>query len=89
MRKRETKIHLAAAQAPLFACPVCGQPLQVTAGSLVCVNGHVRDFSHKGTLNFLNQQVATEYTTPMLAARRRMLNAGLFTPFLAAMAAKL
>ncbi|MEE6737086.1 SAM-dependent methyltransferase, partial [Lacticaseibacillus paracasei] len=54
MRKRETKIHLAAAQAPLFACPVCGQPLQVTAGSLVCVNGHVRDFSHKGTLNFLN-----------------------------------
>ena len=64
MRKRETKIHLAAAQAPLFACPVCGQPLQVTARSLICANGHVRAFSHKGTLTFLNQQVAPEYTPP-------------------------
>lgn len=89
MRKREAKIELAAQQTPLFACPVCAQPMQVKAGSLICSKGHRRDFSRKGTVNFLNQQVATEYTATMLAARRRMLTAGLFTPFLDAMAAKL
>ncbi|WP_225352531.1 methyltransferase domain-containing protein [Lacticaseibacillus nasuensis] len=35
------------------------------------------------------EAVATEYTSEMLAARRRVLQAGLFTPFLQAIAAQL
>ncbi|TLQ51505.1 methyltransferase domain-containing protein [Lacticaseibacillus casei] len=89
MRKREEKIQLAAQQEPLFACPVCGNAMRIEKDSLVCSQGHVRDFSRKGTVNFLSQQVATEYTATMLAARRRMLAAGLFRPFLDAMAVHL
>lgn len=82
MKKRATKSAWAAAQSPLFACPVCGAALGVEAASLVCENAHRVDFAKKGTVNFLRRPVATEYTKPMLAARRRVLNAGFFTPFL-------
>lgn len=89
MRKIEAKAAWVAAHSPLYACPVCAAPLQVEGNSLQCANGHQYDLAKKGTVNFLSRQVSTEYTTDMLAARRRVLQAGLFAPFLAAIAAQL
>ncbi|MFD1484017.1 methyltransferase domain-containing protein [Lacticaseibacillus baoqingensis] len=81
MRKINQKAEWAAAQGPVFACPVCHEPLQAIETSLVCAAGHRFDLAKKGTVNFLNAPVKTEYTTEMLAARRRVLQAGLFAPF--------
>nr|WP_241865058.1 methyltransferase domain-containing protein [Lacticaseibacillus kribbianus] len=74
---------------PLFACPVCQAALAVDGLGLTCENGHRYDLAKKGTVNFLNKPVATEYLAPMLAARRRLLDAGLFEPFLAPIRAQL
>jgi 23S rRNA (guanine745-N1)-methyltransferase len=89
MRKIQQKAADIAAASPLFACPVCGGELSVTETSLICPDGHRFDLAKKGTVNFLNAPVATEYTEEMLAARRRVLQAGFFDPFLSAMAAQI
>ncbi|WP_179394336.1 methyltransferase domain-containing protein [Lacticaseibacillus absianus] len=89
MRKIMQKSAWLKAQGPLVACPVCQAVMTVSETSLVCVAGHRIDLAKKGTANFLNKPVATEYTTPMLAARRRILEAGFFHPFLTAIAAQL
>ncbi|WP_461226907.1 putative RNA methyltransferase [Lacticaseibacillus suihuaensis] len=89
MRKISEKAAAMAALGPLFACPVCHKPLAVDGLSLTCENQHRFDLAKKGTVNFLNKPVATEYLAPMLAARRRMLDAGFFKPFLDAIQAQL
>lgn len=86
MRKIEAKAQAIAAAGTLFACPVCGENLVSVGTSLVCANGHRYDLNKKGTVNFLNAPVNTEYGEEMLAARRRVLDAGFFSPFLNEMA---
>lgn len=67
----------------LWRCPICHAPFQmVTDHSLVCPNNHWFDVNKKGTLNFLNHQVKTEYQREMFLHRRHLLQAGFFTPFL-------
>lgn len=89
MRKINEKAATIAAAGQLFACPVCGGALTVSDTSLVCIQGHRYDLSKKGTVNFLSTPFPTEYTEPMLAARRRVLDAGFFDPFLNAIADQL
>ena len=89
MRKIQQKASQIAAASPLFACPVCSEPLSITDTSLICSQNHRFDLAKKGTVNFLNAPVATEYTETMLAARRRVLQAGFFDQFLNAIADKL
>ncbi|KRM72325.1 methyltransferase domain-containing protein [Lacticaseibacillus brantae] len=89
MRKIEQKIEFVQANPHLFACPVCGQELRPDQTSLVCDNQHRFDLNKKGTVNFLNAPVPTEYTETMLAARRRVLDAGFFSPFVDRIAAEL
>ena len=78
------KIDRAAAflqqHAGLFRCPVCHLAYDhVAEHSLVCPQGHNVDLSKKGMLYFMQRAVASEYDDAMLAARRRMLQAGLFS----------
>lgn len=74
----------------LFRCPVCHDPYDhVAEHSLVCPQGHNVDLSKKGMLYFMQRAVASEYDDAMLAARRRMLQAGLFTGITDAFAAHL
>lgn len=69
----------------LFACPVCHQPYQrVEKHTVSCANGHSLDFNRRGSLYFLPHAVTTEYDATMLAARRKMLTAGLFLPLVQA-----
>lgn len=89
LKKIDTKAQWAAGLGPLFACPVCHEPLFVEGHSFVCANAHRYDLAKKGTINFLNAPVKTEYTAEMLAARRRVLQAGLFSPFVDRIAAQL
>ncbi|WP_203623249.1 MULTISPECIES: methyltransferase domain-containing protein [unclassified Lacticaseibacillus] len=88
MRKIEEKAQ-AMAKLGVFACPVCGEALTVSQTSLLCANGHRYDLAKKGTVNFLAKPSATEYDTPMLEARRRVLQAGFFAPFVAAIQSQL
>ncbi|KRO16780.1 putative RNA methyltransferase [Lacticaseibacillus saniviri] len=82
MRKIFEKAQFVSDHPGIFACPVCGAELLRDELSLVCANQHRFDLAKKGTVNFLNAPVATEYSTNMLSARRTALNAGLFDPFL-------
>ncbi|MBM7616809.1 23S rRNA (guanine745-N1)-methyltransferase [Weissella uvarum] len=63
----------------LFQCPTCRAAYtEVDGHSLVCPNHHTLDVNKKGSLNFLNRNVDTEYDDAMLASRRKVLSAGLF-----------
>ncbi|KRL53142.1 rRNA large subunit methyltransferase A [Furfurilactobacillus rossiae] len=69
----------------MFRCPVCETPYEKIGGhTLSCPNGHTLDLNKKGSATFLKHNVVTEYDEPMLAARRRMLTAGLFAPIVKA-----
>lgn len=90
MKKIDQAAGFLAAHTQLFRCPVCLAPYETVVGhSLVCPNGHNVDLSKKGTLYFMQRAVASEYDNAMLAARRRMLQAGLFAGITGAFAAKL
>ncbi|MFB9769445.1 methyltransferase domain-containing protein [Lactiplantibacillus modestisalitolerans] len=85
MKKIDRGIAFVRANLARFRCLVCEQPYAAIDGhSLVCPNGHQLDFSKKGSLYFLTHQVQTEYDADMLAARRRVLQAGFFTPIVTA-----
>ncbi|ETY73884.1 methyltransferase domain-containing protein [Lactiplantibacillus fabifermentans] len=90
MKKIDRGIQFVNSQLNLFRCLVCNQSYERIDGhSLVCPAGHQLDFSKKGTLYFLTHQVQSEYDADMLAARRRILQAGFFKPIVAAINAAL
>ncbi len=67
-----------------FVCPLDGQPLVPGAGALVCASGHSFDISARGYINLLPVQFKRSRdpgdSKSMVAARRRVLGAGLFDP---------
>ncbi|AVK63275.1 23S rRNA methyltransferase [Lactobacillus sp. CBA3606] len=90
MNKMARGIQFVQANLGLFRCLVCDQPYDRIEGQSVgCANGHQLDFSKKGTLYFLTHQVQSEYDAAMLAARRRILQAGFFRPIVEAINAQL
>lgn len=88
MKKIDRAAAFLAQHTTLFECPVCHAPYDhVDEHSLVCPVGHRLDLSKKGMLYFMQRAVKSEYDDAMLAARRRMLQAGLFAGITAAFAA--
>jgi len=78
---------------PLFACPVCGEPMRVPderGRSLICPHRHAFDLSAKGYVNFLGAQrtrsTSSGYRKEAFLARRAMLERGLFEPVIEAVA---
>ncbi|MDR3191350.1 MAG: methyltransferase domain-containing protein [Lactobacillaceae bacterium] len=79
MKKIDKGTAFARAHVSMFRCLVDDLPYtQIDGHSLICVNGHRLDMNKKGSLVFLTHTVNTEYDDNMLAARRRVLSAGLF-----------
>lgn len=70
--------------APVFACPVCGQPLPPAPGSFVCANGHVFDVAREGYVNLLLAQHRHSkdpgYGKEMIVGRRDFFDAGHYAP---------
>lgn len=63
----------------LFKCPVCDNSfIEQTNNSIVCPNNHSLDISKKGTIQFINHKVSTEYDGLMLESRRRIIQTGFF-----------
>ena len=61
----------------LWRCPICHAPFQmVTDHSLVCPNNHWFDVNKKGTINFLNHQVKTEYQREMFFTPAALITSG-------------
>ena len=76
----------------LLACPVCAAPLTVDApgGPLACASGHAFDVAKQGYVNLLGARPpANADTAAMLAARERLLGAGLYDPIADAVAGRL
>ncbi|MFT8748039.1 methyltransferase domain-containing protein [Liquorilactobacillus nagelii] len=69
----------------LFRCPYCESAFrQPETKSLICQQGHSFDLSKKGTLYLLKKSYQTNYDDPALwQSRRKLLQAGLFTPIFA------
>lgn len=65
-------------------CPLCGEPLHQSSGSLVCTGRHTYDIARQGYVNLLPVQqkhsLAPGDTPAMLAARRAFLNEGHYAP---------
>jgi len=87
MKKIERGTEFVTKQLGLFQCPACHEPFKMVEGhSLVCENNHSIDVNKKGSLNFLNHAVNTEYDDDMLTDRRQVLQDGLFDGIVAAVA---
>ncbi|CAB4552457.1 MAG: methyltransferase domain-containing protein [Actinobacteria bacterium] len=75
----------------IFACPHCMQAFTPTAHGVVCPNGHTFDRAREGYLNLLIGGRLTSDAVPgdtpdSLAARRRFLSTGAYTPIANALA---
>lgn len=75
--------HFAALHNKLI-CPICHQPLQLTANSFKCVLGHCFDLSAHNYLNLAPQknQITNKYNAALFNARRQVFAAGLYSPLL-------
>jgi 23S rRNA (guanine745-N1)-methyltransferase len=73
-----------------FACPLDGLPLHVEGRALTCGAGHGFDVSASGYVHLLPVQFKASRdpgdSKPMVQARRRVLDAGLFDPLADAVA---
>lgn len=68
-----------------FICPACGAALQDTGASLRCPAGHTYDKARQGYVHLLPVQQKHSLLPgddrEMVAARRRLLQSGLYAPF--------
>ncbi|HTU15495.1 MAG TPA: methyltransferase domain-containing protein [Solirubrobacterales bacterium] len=67
-------------------CPHCGIELRENGGSLVCSNGHTANIARQGYVSLLGKYAGTHTadSAEMVAARERVLGAGLFDPIIEA-----
>jgi 23S rRNA (guanine745-N1)-methyltransferase len=89
---RDQDIALFTKMQDALACPLCARPLRVEnqqAWVLICDARHTFNIAREGTVNLLttHRQKASGYGADELAARRRMLQAGLFAPLTQGLAA--
>lgn len=77
----------------LVRCPVCGGALGQKDKALLCQNGHSFDIARQGYVNLLTvtqkKSLHPGDTRDMVAARRRFLDSGLYTPIAEAVCALL
>jgi len=70
--------------ASVFACPVCGEPLERVARTFGCVNAHTFDVAKEGYVNLLLAQHRHSkdpgYSKAMIAGRRDFFDAGHYQP---------
>ncbi len=72
--------NFAALQTPLI-CPLCRTALTLQDNSFRCANGHCYDLSTKNYLNLAPQQKQLAiYDTELFSTRRRIFQAGFYTP---------
>ncbi|MGA7396046.1 MAG: hypothetical protein WBW62_01220 [Solirubrobacterales bacterium] len=66
----------------ILICPHCGNELRENGGSLVCSNGHTSNIARQGYVSLLGRYSGTHTadSAEMVAARERVLGAGLFDP---------
>ncbi len=73
-----------AAPEPVFACPVCGEPLPRVGRAFRCVNAHAFDVAREGYVNLLLPQHRHSkdpgYSKEMIAGRRDFFGAGHYQP---------
>lgn len=85
MKKRELAAQWVQNHLSMLACPICQSPFSLVATQgLRCSKGHQWDFNRAGSVHFLQTASASNgYDQEMLAARRRVLTAGLFASMVA------
>ncbi|MGM9987840.1 MAG: putative RNA methyltransferase, partial [Bacillaceae bacterium] len=67
----------------IFKCPICSSPMKVfELKSLICLNhNHTFDFTKQGYLNFMTQQIKSNYSKELFEARRKLMKeSGFFVP---------
>jgi len=66
----------------ILICPHCGGDLRQNGASLICSNGHTANIARQGYVSLLGSHSGTHTadSAEMLAARDRVLGAGLFRP---------
>lgn len=71
-----------------LACPVCGEELAASGGSLACANRHTFDVARQGYVNLLlgSERPGTADTSEMVRARAEFLAGDLYAPIAAAVA---
>jgi 23S rRNA (guanine745-N1)-methyltransferase len=70
----------------LLVCPHCGGGLRENGASLICSAGHTSNIARQGYVSLLGRDSGTHTadSAAMVAARERVLGAGLFEPVAAA-----
>ncbi len=80
MLSKRQRFFQAAEALPVLRCPTCGQPLHRLGDNLTCPGGHLLNVHKKGCVNVLRSPVDSCYDTALFQARRRVFDAGCYTP---------
>ena len=80
MLSKRDKLFLAADALNCLSCPVCRKALSRSGDDLICPARHRLSVNRRGCLNVLSQQVDSCYDAALFDARRRVFEAGCYTP---------
>lgn len=80
--KKQLALDFLSQQIDWLQCPLCQAKMQMTDTGIECVHHHRFDTAKKGSLYFLQRHFTTDYDKEMLSARRRMIQRGIYQPFL-------
>lgn len=74
LTKREINATYTGKFAGVFACPHCGENMEVCdIKSIVCPNNHSYDFAKQGYLNFLATPMHIKYSRSLFEARKQII----------------
>jgi 23S rRNA (guanine745-N1)-methyltransferase len=77
--KKEKRTALMQKLSPIFRCPKCGEELWVDEGSrLKCIRSHSFDLARQGHVHLTKKPAASNYSSELFAARREVIEGGLY-----------
>ncbi|TVP88787.1 MAG: methyltransferase domain-containing protein [Alkalicoccus sp.] len=77
--KKEKRTALMQELSPIFRCPKCGEELWVDEGArLMCIQGHSFDLARQGHVHLTKKPAASNYSSELFAARREVIEGGLY-----------
>ena len=79
LTKRAASARYMEKHVTLFACPVCGEAMEIRDQvSVVCVANHSFDIAKQGYVNFMTHPATSKYSKELFESRMQIINSGLY-----------
>lgn len=79
LTKRAVSARYMERHVKLFACPICGETMEIhEQGSVVCTVNHSFDIAKQGYVNFMTHPATSKYSKELFESRMSIINSGLY-----------